>query len=266
MKTMRIGAVLALALTLGATALTSTAHAVELYWDPVTGQVVRRPTRYLMVDPNGYALPPPRRVTVVVPPARPVPPPATVVVQPAPTPTPIVPVRPVPEPAPRDPYDTEGSVILGAGAGALVIFGQGQAYSTPSYRLHLGVAMDQAEFGLRFDLAPGALDVDGPDGATSAAIYTAGASFGYRFFPDAFVHPVLGVGLETLFLNPEGLESSRAFAATARFGLELAVPVSDGAFALGLDVTGHHPLVTNRGYLGDRTDMVGFGVYADWRF
>lgn len=231
----------------------TTAHAVELYWDG--HQVVRRPTRYLYVAPPQQVLPLPVEVRVVeTPPSR-------VLIR-------VSDPEPQPQPPRVDPYRTDGSVILGAGVGGLVIFGD-ETYAAAAYKLHLGVAMGQAEFALRFDLAPGAVDVlDPASGAmVDASLYTAGASFGYRFLPDAFVHPVLGIGVESIFLNPEGMDTSRAFGATARFALELAVPVSSGgAFALGMDVTGHHPFVASQGYLGDRTEMVGFGAYADYRF
>lgn len=232
----------------------TTAHAVELYWDG--HQVVRHPTRYLYVaPPPQQVLPPPIEVRVVPPPQRQV-----LIHVPDPMPT--------PEPERVDPYRTDGSIILGAGVGGLILFGD-ETYATAAYKLHLGVAMGQAEFGLRFDLAPGALDIVDPSSgaAVGASLYTAGASFGYRFLPDSFVHPVVGIGFESIFLNPEGMDTSRAFGATARFALELAVPVASGsAFALGMDVTGHHPFVTSQGYLGDRTEMVGFGAYADYRF
>ncbi len=220
------------------------ADPVEVYWD-----APRRPRRYLYVQQP----PPPPRPVVVVAPPRPV----------------YVQVRdplPLPEPEPErvDPYDTRAGVIVGAAAGAFVFFGDGAA--APMYQLHVGVGIGAAEFGLRFDLAPGAREVlvDGEPARTS--LYTAGAFLSYRMLGQARVHPIVGIGLETLFLNPDGAETGRAFGAVARVGLELAFRTGSGALALGLDVEGHQPLAISQGWRGDRLPFMSFGAHMDYRF
>ncbi len=201
--------------------------------------------------------------SVVVQPSLPLPPP--VVVHTAPRPVVIEePVAPLPA---RDPYDTPGLVVVGAGMGGLFVLGDGITHVATAYRLHLGLAVGAAEFALRFDLAPHALDVATNAGAsTPAALYTAGATFNYRFLPDAIVHPVVGAGLETVLLDPHVGATGTAFAVTGRVGAELAYPLADGALALGIDVTGHHPFGATAGYSADLADMITLGAYADYRF
>jgi hypothetical protein len=165
-----------------------------------------------------------------------------------------------------DPYRTPGIVIAGAGMGGLVFFGNGIRGVAAAYHLHLGVAVGGAEFSLRFDLAPDAMQRPlSSGGTTPAALYTAGASFGYRFLPRAVVHPVAGAGIETVTLDPHVGETGFAFAGTARGGLEMAYPIGDGALAFGIDVKGHHLFVASEDFGAPRA-MLGFGAYADWRF
>lgn len=166
----------------------------------------------------------------------------------------------------RDPYDTSSIVVAGAGVGGLLFVGDGFGGATVAYRLHFGLAVDQAEFGLRFDMAPDAISTTDSDGrVTDAGIYTLGATFNYRFLPNADVHPVLGVGLEGVAYDPSAGEASVAFAITGRGGLELAYPLADGALALGIDVTGHQ-LLGGRDFPDEVGSMVSFGAYVDYRF
>jgi len=264
--TIRPNAIALTAITLLAV-IPATAHAVELEWDPnpgVTGQPltvvvpspVRYPRRYYVgVSPVRVIRPPtyiaPTRVTVAV--SSP-PPPATVVVDDG------------GDDRDRDPYDTGGLVVAGAGAGGLFFLGDGITHVAASYRLHLGLAVGPAEFALRFDLVPDAMAIQTPDGPTPSAMYTAGATFNYRFLPGATVHPVFGVGLESIILDPHAGETGTAFAVTARAGAELAYPLADGALALGIDVTGHHPFGATEAYASDVVDMLSFGAYGDYRF
>lgn len=238
-------ALTSLSLALGAAAVSA----------PAAAQWVRYPDRYV-VDP-------------IVRPAQ------VVVVQPQPEPVTTVTVERRTETVvrdiettrdDRDPYDTSGIVIAGAGAGGLLFVGDGFGGATVAYRLHFGLAVDQAEFGLRFDLAPDAISTQDAEGrSTSAGIYTFGATFNYRFLPGADVHPVLGVGLEGVAYDPSAGEASVAFALTGRGGLELAYPLADGALALGIDVTGHQ-LLGGRDFPDEVGSMVSFGAYIDYRF
>ena len=123
----------------------------------------------------------------------------------------------------------------------------------PSYRLDAGVTLGQVEFGFRFDLAPSF-----QQGEERAALYTAGAGFGYRFLEDSRVHPVIGLGLESVFFNPAEGETSRAFALNARIGMDLDVPTHFGHVALGLDVTGHQPLA---GDDAAQATLLGIGAH-----
>ena len=66
-------------------------------------------------------------------------------------------------------------------------------------------------------------------------------------------------------IDPHQAEGGTAFAATGRVGLELAYPVSEGALALGLDVSGHHLIGASPSF-GAMRDMMTFGAYADYRF
>jgi hypothetical protein len=246
-------------------AVPSSAHAVELHWDPVTNRWVRTPTVVVgspVRNPRRYYVhvrqnpPPPSRVTVHVRQnRRPTPPPANVVVDPGPSST------------ERDPYDTDGLVIAGAGAGGIFLFGDGITHAALAYKLHLGLAIDQSEFAIRANLVPDAGDVASPSGGgTPSALYTIGASFNYRFLDGAIVHPVAGAGLETLILDPHEGETGTAFAVTARAGLEYAYPIADGALALGIDVTGHLPFGVTEQYAADAVAMLDFGAYLDYRF
>jgi hypothetical protein len=198
---------------------------------------------------------------------QPVPPPrVTVHVRPNPTPPPTV-VDPGPTPTERDPYDTHGLVVAGAGAGGIFFFGDGITHAALAYKLHLGLAIDQSEFSLRANLVPDAGDVASPTGsATPSALYTVGAAFNYRFLERAIVHPVAGAGLETLILDPHEGETGTAFAVTARAGLEFAYPIADGALALGIDVTGHLPFGVTDQYAASAAAMLDFGAYLDYRF
>lgn len=245
----------------------SEAHAVELYWDPGSNAWVQRPNRVMVVqtpirDPRRYVVASPI-VHTVQPTTR-----VTVQVNQRTTPPPVV-VDPGPSTSSdvRDPYDTHGLVVAGAGVGGLLTFGDGITQVSAGYRLHLGLAVDQAEFAIRSDLVPDAGTVTSPlGGTTPAALYTVGATFNYRFLDRAIVHPVAGVGLEGVFLDPHVGDTGIAFAATARVGLEFAYPIADGALALGIDATGHLPFAATSQYAASPTTMLGFGAYIDWRF
>jgi hypothetical protein len=204
----------------------------------------RHPTRYLYVDPP----PPPVRPVVVV--HTPPPPRQHVVVvqhHTVHTPTPVV-VEPPPTPSPQTRW------FLGAGFGGLALL-DGDRSAVPAYTLELGLAVDSVELALHADLAPSFTESD--------ALYTVGAAFRYRFLPDARVHPRMGVGLESLFRNPEGAETARAFAATGELGIDLDVPTTFGALSLGLDTRIH------RGLAGDesaRVTAMSFGAHFALRF
>ncbi len=247
------------------------AHAVELYWD-AHGRVVTRqgtPVRYVVRTPVRH---PQRYYVGVAPPVRVIqssPPPTRVRVQvhSAPPPANVVVDRGGDDDRWDDPYDTDGLVIAGAGAGGVFFLGDGITHAAVGYKLHLGLAVGPAEFGLRFDLVPDAMDVGtNAGGTTPAALYTAGASFNYRFLSRATVHPVFGIGLEGVILDPHEGDTGTAFAVTGRAGLELAYPLADGALALGIDLTGHHPFGATEEYATDVVDMLTFGAFADYRF
>ena len=188
---------------------------------------------------SGYAKPPPPRY--VLPP----PPPPPIVVR------------------ERDPYDTPGIVIVGVGFGGLILKSDLGSEVVPAPLLHLGLAVGAAEFALRSSLAPRALDLD--DGGT-LSLYATRATFSYRFLPGAVVHPVAGIGLESVIGAPSSGSVGHTFAATARLGLELAFPLHDGALALGLDTEGHLPFAATDSFPVDLSLMLGFGAYVDYRF
>lgn len=204
------------------------------------------PRRYLYVQQH--------RTPVVV---RPIVQPQPVVVRSPvvhvvrPTPSPQVHVQVVTEPT-RPARDAKWR--LGVGAGALLRFGS-ETVGTASYEVRAGLMVDQVEFGFRFDLAPGFSEQD--------ALYTAGAGFRYRFLEDGVVHPHLGLGLESVFYNPVGEESVRAFAVTAAAGMEMDVATRFGAIAVGLDVRGHQPLA---GADQASVRLLGVGAHLDLRF
>ena len=202
-----------------------------------------------------WAQPPPPRHVHVVPVLVPDPPP------PPPRPVIVAHLR-------QDPYETPGIVIAGAGLGGMMLrLGNGDQAVTPSYRLHLGLAVGDAEFALRASLAPEALSLPvGSVGEQEVGIYATRASFNYRFLRGTPVHPVAGLGLEMIAASPAQGDDGYAFAATARLGLELAFPLSDGALALGLDTTGHLPFTRTKTFPVDLSFMLGFGAYVDYRF
>jgi len=188
---------------------------------------------------DGYAKPPPPRH--VLPP----PPPPPIVVR------------------ERDPYDTPGIVIVGVGFGGMILRSDLGSEVVPAPLLHLGLAVGAAEFALRTSLAPRALDLD--DGR-ALSLYATRATFSYRFLPGATVHPVAGIGLESVIGAPSSGSVGHTFAATARVGLELAFPLHDGALALGLDTEGHLPFAATDSFPVDLSLMLGFGAYVDYRF
>lgn len=237
-------------LTLGSFVLAAAAAA-----SPAAAQWVRQPDRYV-VDPIVR----PTQLVVVQPEPDPI---TTVTVERR---TVVTDVDVTTAETERDPYDTHGIVVAGAGLGGLLFVGDGFGGATVAYRLHFGLAVDQAEFGLRFDMAPDALEtVDAEGRVNDAGIYTLGATFNYRFLPNADVHPVLGAGLEGVAYDPSAGSASVAFAITARAGLELAYPLADGALALGIDATGHQ-LLGGRDFPDEVGSMVSFGAYVDYRF
>ena len=214
----------------------------------------RYPQRYLLTGQPHVVVHRTPVVTPVVPPHR-----VRVVVHHRSTP--VEPVEPVEPPAERPPASSP-RWFVGVGTGALLRFGD-QNGATPSYRIHAGVIVNQAEFVFRFDLAPGFEVGDPAAGTADAALYTAGAGFHYRFFKNSVVHPVVGIGLETVFFNPEGAETSRAFGLTARLGAEMGFATRFGEVALGLDATGHQPLA---GAQEAMARLLGIGAHLDFRF
>ncbi len=208
-------------------------------------QIVRGPVRYLFVEP---------RPTVVRPAAVALASPARQV---------LVRVRTNPAPhVARDhgpPADEDAPRwFVGAGAGALLRFDGLGRDAAPSYRLDLGLALGGAEFGLRFDLAPGFQTGDEP-----AAFYTAGAAFGYRFLQRSRLHPLVGLGLESVFFNPRGATAVRGVALTGRLGLEMDAPTMFGAVSVGLDLRGHQPLA---GAAPTQATLLGVGAHFALRF
>jgi hypothetical protein len=184
------------------------------------------------------------------------PPPPRYVVDPAPVPV-----------AERDPYDTAGLVIAGGGLGGLILRADGETSVTPSYLLHLGLAVGAAEFALRANLAPNAITWTDPEGrGVDVGIYATRASFNYRFLQGSVIHPVAGLGLEMIAATPTMGADGYCFAASARLGLELAFPLSNGALALGIDTTGHLPFAATDTFHADLSLMLGFGAYLDYRF
>ena len=245
------------ALSLAWLAAPRSAAAVELYWDPAVQTVVSQPLVLTRpVTTTYYVTPLPTRTTTTVD--------ITLNAGHASD----VDAGPARTPQEHDPYDTHGLVVAGAGMGGLFFFGDGITGVAAAYRLHVGLAVGAAEFALRFDLAPDAMEIartDGGGGTTPAALYTAGATFNYRFIDGAVIHPVVGAGIETVTIDPHQGKGGTAFAATGRAGLELAYPISHGALALGIDVTGHHLFGATPSF-GAMRDMMTFGAYANYRF
>ncbi len=212
------------------------ACALLLFATPALAQshgVERRPTRYF------YAVPAP---------------------EPVPTSAPVVVVerQVFHEPDPLPPIELRRNDgirwFLGAGFGGLALL-DGDRSAVPAYALELGAALDGIELALHTDLAPAFTEGD--------ALYTLGAAFRYRFLPKARVRPSLGFGLESLFRNPEGAETARAFAATAEVGLDLDLPTTFGALSLGLDARAHRGIA---GAEAARVTAVGFGAHFALRF
>ena len=261
----RIATLALAALSLAWVAAPRSAAAVELYWDPAVQTVVAQPlvlTRPVTftrpVTTTYYVTPLPIGTTTTT----------TIDVTLNAGHASDVDAGPSRTPQARDPYDTHGLVVAGAGMGGLFFFGDGITGVAAAYRLHVGLAVGAAEFALRFDLAPDAMEVartDGGLGTTPAALYTAGATFNYRFIDGAAVHPVVGAGIETVTIDPHQGKGGTAFAATGRAGLELAYPISHGALALGIDVTGHHLFGATPSF-GAMRNMMTFGAYANYRF
>lgn len=204
----------------------------------------RHPTRYLYVEPAPQPVRPQQVVVVQTPPR----PQHVVVVQHHTVHTPTPPSIELPEPS------LGARWFIGAGFGGLALL-DGDRSAVAAYTLELGLAVDSVELALHADLAPSFTESD--------ALYTVGAAFRYRFLPEARVHPRMGVGLESLFRNPEGAETARAFAATGEIGLDLDVPTTFGALSLGLDTRIH------RGLAGDeraRVTALSFGAHFALRF
>ena len=241
-------------LALLATASSGSARAGGYVYDP-DGRVVQHPDRHLITPPGPVTVVPP-------PPVTPIPPPRPVTVVPPPPPVSVIEVN-------VDPYRTEGIVVAGVGFGGVLVRADGRTTLAPTMLLHLGLALDQAEFAVRVDLAPSALELDPAAGGPATgelSLYATRASFNYRFLPGVVVHPVFGAGLEWIAADPRHGPLGHAFAAAFRTGLEFAYPVRSGALALGLDATGHLPFARSETLALDLQAMLGFGAYLDYRF
>jgi hypothetical protein len=235
-----LGVSLALAMLFGASAANA-----DVVYDR-NGNLVMRPTKH-------YLTPTVRPAVIVAPPS--------VVVTPAPAPS-VVLVA-----AKRNPYDTSGLVIAGAGVGGLLLRGSDVTSLVPTYRLHLGLAVGQAQIGLRSNLAPRALTLfEGTPEATDISLYATRLTFDYRFLRDAVVHPVAGAGLEAIVADPSRGETGLTLAGTARIGLEFAYPIGASALAVGIDATGHLPFAQTDAMAVDLSAMLSFGAYLDFRF
>lgn len=243
MTTSRLpGRLLGLCLAL-ATLLAASAADADVVYDR-NGNLVMRPTKYYLT-PAPAPVPPPAPAVIVTPA-----PPSVVLVTPK-----------------RNPYDTSGLVIAGAGVGGLLLRGSDVTSLVPTYRLHLGLAVGQAQIGLRSNLAPGAITLGGdtPE-ANDVSLYATRLTFDYRFLRDAVVHPVAGAGLEAIVADPTRGDTGLTLAATARIGLEFAYPIGASALAVGIDATGHLPFAQTDAMAVDLAAMLSFGAYLDFRF
>jgi len=233
----------ALLLGSGATAWAGRARAVEIY--PET-------------------LPPPR-VIVVHPPSDP--PPVRVVIR-TPPPDPVV-IRPRVDP-PSPATSTAGPrLVLGAGIGPMFVLG-GEAVSggvVPVGHAHVGLALADVEFGLRLGLAPYAASLNDADGEpVDTGLYTTDATFTYRFFPDADVHPVLGAGVGAVIAAPSGAAPAAGFGVSLRAGLELGVALPDaGELGVGLDGIGTQVVGAESGFPWALATTITVGAHLDWR-
>jgi hypothetical protein len=183
------------------------------------------------------------------------------------------PALPPRQAARRGAYDTPGSVILGVGGGGLFLFGGESPRTVPMAYLRAALAVDQAEFGLRFGYAPDALGYElpdpagGPDLSQSAALYMASGTFAYRFLEEADVHPVLGAGLGAVISGgQEGQEAAAGFGVSLRAGLELAFPVDSGALAVGLDAEGMQVFGAEDALPVQAGTTLSLAAHLDYRF
>ncbi|MCK5798011.1 MAG: hypothetical protein KAI47_12535 [Deltaproteobacteria bacterium] len=251
---------LGIALAFGLLATTATHAHAEVIYD-ADGRVVLRPAKYYVgfspIAPTPVIVTPaPAPILVVAPAIAP-----TLVVTPSVAPA-VVEIR-----TRRDAYDTHGLVIAGAGVGGLLLRGSDVTSFVPTYRLHLGLAVGQAEIGLRANLAPHAITLaeDTPT-ANDISLYATRLTFDYRFIPGAVVHPIAGAGFEAIVADPVAGDTGLTFAATARIGLEFAYPLGHSALAVGIDATGHIPLAQTDAMAVDLDAMLSFGAYLDFRF
>ncbi len=240
-------------------AFAPTARAVELY-----PTVAVTPAPWMQVSPLPAVV---LRPVPVGPFYRIVqsPPPGVVVRVVRPTEPPAV------EPLPAN-DDRTPRVVAGAGFGGVLFDGGGRGMLGSDYRLHLGLEVGQALVGARVDLIPEGLSVAGADGAARAAHLTLGSlGLGYRFLPDAVVHPVASFSLEMTALSVDAVgavagATALGFGIAGRVGLEFEYPISTGAVAVGLDVSAHRRLVSQEGFPTDQQNALSFGGTLHYRF
>ena len=114
------------ALSLTWAAAPRAASAVELYWDPAVTTVVSRPLVLTHPVTTTYYVTPVETTHT------------TIDVTLNAGQSSAIDAGPSGEPQERDPYDTHGLVIAGAGMGGLFFFGDGITGVAAAYRLHVG--------------------------------------------------------------------------------------------------------------------------------
>jgi len=239
-------------------------------WTPPPQRVYVRPWTPPPPPVTSYAVPPPARVyvrSILI--SRPVTP-TVVVSEPAPA-TATATVTAVDEEGGTIDDRGEGvraarRVVVGAGFGGLMLTGHDSSTLSPSFALHLAVALRQASVGLRVDMAPDAVEVANGSGGTSPASYTIGGlGFGYHFNADSLIHPVVGASLELHALDPQGADASFGFGLGARAGLEMEYPLDSGSLGIGVDVSGHRRFGSTHAMPVPATALA-FGGTIDYRF
>jgi hypothetical protein len=153
-------------------------------------------------------------------------------------------------------------VVVGGGFGGLLLATDGASVLSPSFGVHLGLALRQASVGIRIDMAP---DVLPADGATSASYTIGGLGFGYHFAADSLIHPVVGASLDLHAFDPDGAKARYGFGVGARAGLEMEYPLDAGSLGIGLDVSGHRRFGAADAMPVSATALA-FGGTLDYRF
>lgn len=146
--------------------------------------------------------------------------------------------QPVASPKPR--------FTVRAGSGALVVSNDSQN-PVPTFNGAIGIRNAKGyAYELQLLSAPQVAVIDnGTRKDVSIGSVGLGVSYMGSMPYRASLRPVGGFGVQLSTATPIGTETAKALSASARLGLELAIPVGKGALQLGIEGSAQKPLITD---------------------